>query len=88
MTVTYIGCTDAQIRWCNCDDPRGLLTIGQNYEIWDKEIHSWHTKIELQRFRGKKFNSVCFRKMPGSVPSQQISLPGMHSGVVIDDLEN
>jgi len=59
MRVKYIGCTDEQVRWGGNDDPRTVLEEGQEYEVEEKEVHSWHTKIKLVGVEGK-FNSVCF----------------------------
>ena len=57
--VRYIGCDDDQIKWGNNSDPRGILVLGNIYEVEKKEVHSWHTKIFLSGIKGK-FNSVCF----------------------------
>lgn len=59
--VTYIGASDEQVAWGSNDDPRGLLEIGRSYHVHTRDVHSWHTKIELAEFPGKRFNSVCFR---------------------------
>ena len=58
--VIYIGASDEQVQWGGNDDPRGILIEGKHYEIERKEMHSWHTKIILREFPGKKFNSECF----------------------------
>ena len=60
MKVKYIGASDAQVRWGSNDDPRGLLVEGKEYELSDREVHSWHTKISLSEFPGKKFNDSSF----------------------------
>lgn len=60
-TVIYIGAFDEQVRWGGNDDPRGLLTEGETYEVDDVEVHSWHTKYALRGFTGKKFNSASFK---------------------------
>lgn len=60
MKAKYIGASDEQVRWGGNDDPRGLLVEGESYEIARKEVHSWHTKIELVGFPGKVFNDVSF----------------------------
>lgn len=57
--VRYISCIDAQVKWGNCDDPRGLLTPGSEYIISKVEEHDWHTKISLRGFKGR-FQSTCF----------------------------
>lgn len=59
--VVYDGAIDAQVRWGNNDDPRGVLIEGETYNVKSEEVHSWHTKIELAEFPGKKYNSACFR---------------------------
>ncbi|SMC63801.1 hypothetical protein [Sporomusa malonica] len=58
--VKYTGASDEQVRWGGNDDPRGLLTEGETYEIELIEPHTWHTKYYLKEFPGKKFNSVSF----------------------------
>ena len=58
--VVYIGATDDQVRWGNNDDPRDIpLVEGETYTVYRKEIHSWHTKVELVGVNGR-FNSVHF----------------------------
>jgi len=63
IKVKYIGASDDQVRWGNCDDPRGILQQGYEYIIEDMIIGSWHTKLILRGIEGK-FNSVCFEELP------------------------
>lgn len=58
--VIYKGTSDEQVRWGGNDDPRGLLQEGREYEVEEREVHSWHTKLRLKGYPGKVFNSVCF----------------------------
>lgn len=58
--VKFIGAVDAQTRWGGNDDPRMFLIVGEVYEVQSVEVHTWHTKIVLKQFPGKRFNSVCF----------------------------
>lgn len=58
--VVYTGASDAQVNWGGNDDPRGVLIEGNEYVVRSTEVHSWHTKIELEEFPGLRFNSVCF----------------------------
>jgi hypothetical protein len=52
---------DDQVRWGNCADPRGVLTIGETYEVELWDVHSWHTKVHLVDIDcGRGFNSVSF----------------------------
>lgn len=60
MKVIYIGASEEQVRWGGNSDPRGLLEEGKEYEVEDKEVHSWHTKIKLKGIDGK-FNDASFR---------------------------
>lgn len=60
--VLYVGATDSQVSWGGCDDPRGVLEEGKEYTILNRDVHSWHTKIELEEFPGLFFNSVCFNE--------------------------
>ena len=61
--VIYRGAFNEQIRWGNNDDPRPLLTIGSVYIVSDVEVHSWHTKIQLEGYEGHQFNSVAFEEI-------------------------
>jgi len=62
MKVIYLGATDYQIKWGNNDDPRGILKEGTEYEVADKEVHTWHTKYILAEFPYLRFNSTCFKE--------------------------
>ena len=52
----------------NSDDTYGvsgtghLLTIGEKYTVTDVDVHSWHTRVDLEEFPGIKFNSVLFEE--------------------------
>ena len=67
-TVQYIGCSDEQVRWGNNDDPRSYLIVGKEYVIEEVDVHSQHTKIKLYNKVGW-FNSVCFKEVNNSPPS-------------------
>lgn len=54
---------DSQMRWGGNDDTRKYLKIGKIYKVKKKEIHSWHTRIYLEEFPDKYFNSVCFEEL-------------------------
>lgn len=60
--ATYLADPDdIQVKWGTCADPRGLLTVGEEYEVERIEIHSWHTKIFLKGIdSGRGFNDVSF----------------------------
>ena len=58
-TVIYDGASESQIRFGGNDDPRDILTVGDEYELEDVEVHSYHTKIKLKGFDGW-FNDVSF----------------------------
>ncbi len=60
--VKYVGCSDEQIRFGNCDDPKGILKEGDIYTVAFVEIHSWHSKVHLEGYEDLGFNSVCFNK--------------------------
>lgn len=62
MKVKYIDCCDEQVAWGDNDDPRGLLRKGEVYEVEEKIVKSYHTKITLKEIDGK-FNSVCFEEI-------------------------
>ena len=51
-TVVFDGATDTQVRWGGNSDPRGVLKVGDEYEVEATEVHSWHTKIKLKGFDG------------------------------------
>lgn len=58
MIVIYRGdATDAQVRWGDNDDPRGVLSPGRRYAVDYVEAHSTHTKYHIG---GRRYNSVCF----------------------------
>ena len=58
--VRFTGCDEHQVRFGGCDDPNGLLNVGETYSVEHREIHTWHTKVVLRAFPTKWFNSVCF----------------------------
>ena len=62
MKVKYIGTDDDQVRWGSNNDPRGLLEIGNIYEVEKEEVHTWHTKLYLKGINGR-FNSVSFKEI-------------------------
>lgn len=64
MKVKYIGASDVQVQWGNCDDPRDVLIKGEVYEVEKEEVHTWHTKLYLAGIEGR-FNSVCFERRGG-----------------------
>ena len=64
MKVRYLGDAasgDEVVKWGGNDDPRGLLVEGQEYELLEQDVHSWHTKYILAEFPNKRFNSVSFK---------------------------
>lgn len=63
VSVKYVGCTDEQVRFGGCSDPRGLLDEGKLYLVEHKEVHNWHTKLYLKGFESLGFNSVCFEEI-------------------------
>jgi len=54
------GITKEQISWGSHDDPTNILEAGKEYTIDHTEIRSWHTKVFLDEFPGRQFNSVWF----------------------------
>ncbi len=62
MKAKYIGASDHQVRWGANDDPRGILEIGREYEILERDVHNWHTKLILSDFPKLKFNSASFEE--------------------------
>lgn len=64
MKVRYLGDAESSnevVNWGGNDDPRGLLVEGQEYEVTEQDVHSYHTKLTLKEFPGKRFNSVSFK---------------------------
>ena len=59
--VRFTGTTDYQVHWANHTDPRGLLDETTVYTIERIEVHSYYTRLFLEGFSGKSFNSVCFK---------------------------
>ena len=39
-----------------------LLKVGQQYEVTDIEVHTWHTVVRLKEFPGVDFNSCWFKE--------------------------
>ena len=60
-TVVFDGTSDEQVRWGGNDDPREVLEVGDEYEVEETEVHSWHTKIKLKGFDGW-FNDASFTR--------------------------
>ena len=60
--VIFDGASKEQIQWGSNDDPNGLLTIGEEYEIEEEDVHSWHTKLKLRGIEGV-FNSASFTEV-------------------------
>ncbi len=56
-----------QIDWGSHLDPRGLLSVGQEYALDYADMRNQHTKIFLKEFPGKSFNSVWFDISPTSM---------------------
>lgn len=40
-----------------------LLIVGHEYTLVDTEVHSYHTKIELEEFPNIQFNSILFEEI-------------------------
>tara|TARA_Y100000310_G_C20680591_1_gene815714 strand:+ start:1273 stop:1464 length:192 start_codon:yes stop_codon:yes gene_type:complete len=59
MKVIYKGASEKQIAWGSNNDPRNTLEEDKVYEVEDKEIYTWHTKIKLVDVEGW-FNSISF----------------------------
>ena len=73
--VKFIGCSDEQVQWGGCNDPRKYLDVNEIFEVVDTEVHKWHTKLMLKGQEGLKFNSVCFEECIGS-PGEPIDIIG------------
>ena len=64
ITAKFTGTNDKQVQWVGNDDPRKCLVEGQHYSVKTLEVHSYHTKVHLYAFPGKKFNSASFEFTP------------------------
>lgn len=42
-----------------------LLTVGMEYTLVDIEVHSWHSRVEVEEFPNAQFNSVLFEEIDG-----------------------
>lgn len=62
--IWFKEASDEQVRWGGNDDPRTLLRNDIKYTVKDFEVHSWHSKVILEEFPDKKFNSVHFVVAP------------------------
>jgi len=58
--VKFTNASDNQVRWGSNDDPRQYLEMNEIYTIDRTEVHTQHTKVYLQEYPDKKFNSVHF----------------------------
>jgi len=57
--VVFDGSSREQVQWGSNDDPDGILTVGDAYEVEERDVHSWHTKLKLKGVEGW-FNSASF----------------------------
>jgi hypothetical protein len=59
--VKFTSADPEAARWGGNDNPiKAGLILGKTYNVEAFEVYSWHTKIFLSEFPGKKFNSVHF----------------------------
>jgi hypothetical protein len=58
--VKCINHSEDAAKWGSNDNPSGVLEVGKEYTVDHTEVHSWHTKVYLKEFPGKKFNSAHF----------------------------
>ena len=49
-----------QISFGGNDNPNDFLEIGKHYDVYAIEVHSWHIKLLLLDYPGKKFNLINF----------------------------
>lgn len=61
--VKFISEDINQIRFGGAADPRGVLKLGDVYEVVEEEVHSWHTRLHLKGIPGRGFNSVLFKEI-------------------------
>lgn len=61
--VKYIGGSIEQRTFAGCKDPEDWLAVGAEYEVANIDVHNCHTKVFLQGFPDKGFNSVCFEEV-------------------------
>lgn len=57
--VKFVKCSDDQVQYNKCNDPRGVLTVGTTYSVSYIKEYAWHTKIKVSGVDGE-FPSVCF----------------------------
>lgn len=60
-TVICINIDKDVANWGGNTDPNGLLEIGKHYTVIEEDVHSWHTKLYLEEFPDKPFNSCHFK---------------------------
>ncbi len=58
--VKFLGATDTQVAWGANDNPNKILRVGEEYDVVDVSVHSWHTKIMLEGFEEYWFNDASF----------------------------
>lgn len=56
---------DDDNNWGNCTRIKDHMKIGDEFEVYDVSVHTWHTKLYLKGFLNKPFNSVHFVKIRG-----------------------
>ena len=60
------------IRWGSHVEPLPLLNDGQIYTVQYTDVHSMHTKVFLDGFPEKPFNSIWFEDADMSTETQRI----------------
>lgn len=60
--VRFIGATDDQVAYGGHPDPRGLLVVGEYYDVEKWDVEAWVTRVSLRGLPGLQFNSVCFEE--------------------------
>jgi len=51
--------SEDQINWGGNDNPKGLIELNKPYKVSNIDVHTWHTKINLEGIKGQ-FNSISF----------------------------
>jgi len=59
--VIFTGASEAQENWGG-HASHDVLEEGHVYTVDRTEVHSWHTKVFLQEYPDKSFNSTCFEE--------------------------
>lgn len=60
VKATVVNLSERTAQWGSNDNPNGILEMGKEYTVRRVEVFSSFTKVTLEEFPDKKFNSCHF----------------------------